>query len=216
MWKRPAGLPCDRSPSDHPGPRSPWAHPCEINPTPEQLAEAGGVVTILALGCGDSQRRCGAATQIMHGWLVVTTDRRASWWPSPIPARCYAAAYVHRPTCCSGRSHREPPGSCMIPSMRTTWLSATARWSGHGSQAADPNYVLLPGTLLWRVRTSTVLTPPRPTERLQRAASRLTRVSTLRMRTLTGATSTWANSDPAVLRGAAQPGLSSSERLPLQ
>ncbi len=153
----------------------------EINPTPEQLAAAGGDLNYLAVGVVTPQGIVVLPTQVLHGRLVVTTNR--------------LAPFVLVAITDTGPVLRQPPmgdASSMGPLLqwtqppRTTWFqvqvipfnedgpginlvigdSAQVRAAQYQVMApnfgsADPNYVLLPDmTYLWRVRTSTVTTNP--------------------------------------------------------
>ena len=153
----------------------------EINPTPEQLEAAGGDLNHLAVGVVTPNGIVVLPTQVMHGRLVVTTNRLAPFVlvaiTDPVPVL------------------RQPPmddASSMGPLLQwtqppeTTWfqvqvipfnedgpginlvigdgaLVSAAQYQvlGPNFGSADPNYVMLPDmTYLWRVRTSTVLTNP--------------------------------------------------------
>ena len=153
----------------------------EINPTPEQLAAAGGDLNHLAVGVVTPHGIVVLPTQVLHGRLVVTIDHLSTFVlvaiTDPVPVL------------------RQPPmgdASSMGPLLQwtqppgTTWFqvqvipfnedgpginlvigdSAQVRAAQYQVMApnfgsADPNYVMLPDmTYLWRVRTSTVLTNP--------------------------------------------------------
>ncbi len=153
----------------------------EINPTPEQLAAAGGDLNYLAVGVVTPNGIVVLPTQVLHGRLVVTID--------------HLAPFVLVAIADTGPVLRQPPmgdASSMGPLLQwtqppeTTWFqvqvipfnedgpginlvigdSAQVRAAqyqvlGPNFGSADPNYVLLPDmTYLWRVRTSTVLTNP--------------------------------------------------------
>ncbi len=153
----------------------------EINPTPEQLAAAGGDLNHLAVGVVTPHGVVVLPTQVMHGRLVVTVDHLST----------FTLLAITDP----GPVLTQPPmgdASSMGPLLqwtqppRTTWFqvqvipfnedgpginlvigdSAQVRAAqyqvlGPNFGSADPNYVMLPGmTYLWRVRTSTVLTNP--------------------------------------------------------
>ena len=153
----------------------------EINPTPEQLAAAGGDLNKLAVGVVTPNGIVVLPAQVMHGRLVVTTDR--------------IAPFVLLAVTDSGPTLTQPPmgdASSMGPLLKwtqppgTTWFqvqvipfnedgpginlvigdgalvqAAQYQVLGPNFGSADPNYVMLPGmTYLWRVRTSTVLTNP--------------------------------------------------------
>ena len=153
----------------------------EINPTPEQLAAAGGDLNHLALGVVTPNGIVVLPTQVMHGRLVVTIDHLST----------FVLVAITDP----GPVLRQPPmgdASSMGPLLQwtqppqTTWFqvqvipfnedgpginlvigdSAQVRAAQYQVMApnfgsADPNYVMLPDmTYLWRVRTSTVLTNP--------------------------------------------------------
>ena len=153
----------------------------EINPTPEQLAATGGDLNHLAVGVVTPNGIVVLPTQVLHGRLVVTTNRLAP----------FVLVAITDP----GPVLRQPPmgdASSMGPLLQwtqppeTTWFqvqvipfnedgpginlvigdSAQVRAAQYQVMApnfgsADPNYVLLPDlTYLWRVRTTTVLTNP--------------------------------------------------------
>ena len=153
----------------------------EINPTPKQLEAAGGDLNNLSVGVVTPNGIQVLPAQVMHGRLVVTTDRIAT----------FVLLAVTDP----GPVLTQPPmgdASSMGPLLqwtqppRTTWFqvqvipfnedgpginlvigdSAQVRAAQYQVMApnfgsADPNYVLLPDmTYLWRVRTTTVLTNP--------------------------------------------------------
>ena len=61
----------------------------EINPTPEQLAAAGGDLNNLAVGVVTPNGIVVLPAQVMHGRLVVTTDRIAPF--------VLLASHGHRP-----------------------------------------------------------------------------------------------------------------------
>ena len=153
----------------------------EINPTPEQLAAAGGDLNHLAVGVVTPHGIVVLPTQVMHGRLVVTVDHLST----------FTLLAITDP----GPVLTQPPmgdASSMGPLLqwtqppRTTWFqvqvipfnedgpginlvigdgalvrAAQYQVLGPNFGSADPNYVMLPGmTYLWRVRTSTVLTNP--------------------------------------------------------
>ena len=155
----------------------------EINPTPEQLAAAGGDLNHLAVGVVTPHGVVVLPAQVMHGRLVVTID--------------HLSTFVLLAITDPGPVLTQPPmgdASSMGPLLqwtqppRTTWfqvqvipfnedgpginlvigdgaLVSAAQYQvlGPNFGSADPNYVLLPDmTYLWRVRTSTV--PTNPTE----------------------------------------------------
>ncbi len=153
----------------------------EINPTPEQLEAAGGDLNNLSVGVVTPHGVVVLPAQVLHGRLVVTTDRIA---PFVLVAITDPGPVLTHP----------PPGdaSSMGPLLQwmqppgTTWFQVQVipfNEDGPGINlvigdgalvqaaqyqvmapnfgSADPNYVLLPDmTYLWRVRTSTVLTNP--------------------------------------------------------
>ena len=153
----------------------------EINPTPEQLAAAGGDLNNLAVGVVTPHGIVVLPAQVMHGRLVVTIDR--------------IAPFVLLAVTDTGPVLTQPPmgdASSMGPLLqwtqppKTTWFqvqvipfnedgpginlvigdgalvqAAQYQVLGPNFGSADPNYVMLPGmTYLWRVRTATVLTNP--------------------------------------------------------
>ncbi len=153
----------------------------EINPTPEQLEAAGGDLNHLSVGVVTPHGVVVLPAQVLHGRLVVTTDRIA---PFVLVAITDPGPVLRQP----------PPGdaSSMGPLLQwtqppgTTWfqvqvipfnedgpginlvigdgaLVSAAQYQVMAPNfgSADPNYVLLPDmTYLWRVRTSTALTNP--------------------------------------------------------
>ncbi len=154
----------------------------EINPTPEQLAAAGGDLNYLAVGVVTPNGIVVLPTQVLHGRLVVTTNLLAP----------FVLVAITDP----GPVLRQPPmgdASSMGPLLqwtqppRTTWFqvqvipfnedgpginlvigdsalvqAAQYQVLGPNFGSADPNYVMLPDmTYVWRVRTSTVRTNPR-------------------------------------------------------
>ena len=153
----------------------------EINPTPEQLAAAGGDLNKLSVGVVTPNGIVVLPAKVMHGRLVVTTDR--------------IAPFVLLAVTDTGPILTQPPmgdASSMGPLLQwtqppqTTWFqvqvipfnedgpginlvigdgalvrAAQYQVLGPNFGSADPNYVMLPGmTYLWRVRTTTVLTNP--------------------------------------------------------
>ena len=153
----------------------------EINPTPELLEAAGGDLNHLSVGVVTPNGIVVLPAQVLHGRLVVTTDRLAP----------FVLLAVTDP----GPTLTQPPmgdASSMGPLLqwtqppRTTWFqvqvipfnedgpginlvigdgalvrAAQYQVLGPNFGSADPNYVMLPGmTYLWRVRTTTVLTNP--------------------------------------------------------
>ena len=153
----------------------------EINPTPEQLAAAGGNLNHLAVGVITLHGIVVLPAQVMHGRLVVTTDRIA---PFVLLAITDPGPILTQPPMGDASSMgpllqwTQPPG--------TTWFQvevipfnedgpginlvigdgalvrgAQYQVLGPNFGSADPNYVILPDmTYLWRVRTATVLTNP--------------------------------------------------------
>ena len=153
----------------------------EINPTPEQLAAAGGDLNNLAVGVVTPNGIVVLPAQVLHGRLVVTID--------------HLSTFVLLAVTDPGPILTQPPmgdASSMGPLLkwtqppRTTWFqvqvipfnedgpginlvigdgalvrAAQYQVLGPNFGSADPNYVMLPGmTYLWRVRTTTVLTNP--------------------------------------------------------
>ena len=153
----------------------------EINPTPEQLAAAGGDLNKLSVGVVTPNGIVVLPAQVMHGRLVVTID--------------HLSTFVLLAVTDPGPVLTQPPmgdASSMGPLLkwtqppRTTWFqvqvipfnedgpginlvigdgalvrAAQYQVLGPNFGSADPNYVMLPGmTYLWRVRTATVLTNP--------------------------------------------------------
>ena len=153
----------------------------EINPTPELLEAAGGDLNNLAVGVVTPHGIVVLPAQVLHGRLVVTTDR--------------IAPFVLLAVTDTGPVLTQPPmgdASSMGPLLqwtqppRTTWFqvqvipfnedgpginlvigdgalvqAAQYQVLGPNFGSADPNYVMLPDmTYLWRVRTATVLTNP--------------------------------------------------------
>ena len=153
----------------------------EINPTPEQLAAAGGDLNKLSVGVVTPNGIVVLPAQVMHGRLVVTID--------------HLSTFVLLAVTDPGPVLTQPPmndASSMGPLLqwtqppRTTWFqvqvipfnedgpginlvigdgalvqAAQYQVLGPNFGSADPNYVMLPDmTYLWRVRTTTVLTNP--------------------------------------------------------
>ena len=153
----------------------------EINPTPEQLAAAGGDLNKLSVGVVTPHGIVVLPTQVMHGRLVVTTDRIA---PFVLLAVTDTGPVLTQPP--MGEASSMGPLLQWTQPPRTTWfqvqvipfnedgpginlvigdgaLVRAAQYQVRGPNfgSADPNYVMLPGmTYLWRVRTATVLTNP--------------------------------------------------------
>ncbi len=153
----------------------------EINPTPEQLAAAGGDLNHLAVGVVTPHGIVVLPTQVMHGRLVVTIDHLSTFVllaitdPGPV---------LTQPP--MGDASSMGPLLQWTPPPRTTWFqvqvipfnedgpginlvigdgalvrAAQYQVLGPNFGSADPNYVMLPDmTYLWRVRTATVLTNP--------------------------------------------------------
>lgn len=153
----------------------------EINPKPELLEAAGGDLNHNAVGVVTPHGIVVLPTQVMHGRLVVTTDRLA---PFVLLAVTDTSPVLTQPP--MGDASSMGPLLQWTQPPRTTWFqvqvipfnedgpginlvigdSAQVRAAQYQVMApnfgsADPNYVMLPGmTYLWRVRTSTVLTNP--------------------------------------------------------
>ncbi len=153
----------------------------EINPTPEQLEAAGGDLNNLAVGVVTPHGIVVLPTQVLHGRLVVTTDRLA---PFVLVAITDPGPLLTQPP--MGDASSMGPLLQWTQPPRTTWFQVQVipfnedgpginLVIGDGAQvqaaqyqvlgpnfgSADPNYVMLPDmTYLWRVRTTTVLTNP--------------------------------------------------------
>ena len=149
----------------------------EINPTPEQLEAAGGDLNNLSVGVVTPHGIVVLPAQVMHGRLVVTTDRIA---PLVLLAVTDPGPLLTQPP--MGDASSMGPLLQWMQPPRTTWFQvqvipfnedgpginlvigdrALVRASQYQVMApnfgsADPNYVMLPDmTYLWRVRTSTV------------------------------------------------------------
>ena len=153
----------------------------EINPTPEQLAAAGGDLNNLAVGVVTPHGIVVLPTQVMHGRLVVTIDRIA---PFVLLAVTNPGPVLTQPPMGDASSmgpllqwtqpprttwfqvqvipfNEDGPGINLVIGDRALVRGAQYQVLGPNFGGADPNYVMLPGmTYLWRVRTTTVLTNP--------------------------------------------------------
>ena len=153
----------------------------EINPTPEQLAAAGGDLNLLSVGVLTPNGIQVLPVQVLNGRLVVTVDHLST----------FILLAVANP----GPTLTQPPmgdASSMGPLLQwtqpelTTWFqiqvvpfnadgpginliigdgaqvqAAQYQVMGPNFGSADPNYVMLPDmTYFWRVRTTTVTTNP--------------------------------------------------------
>ena len=153
----------------------------EINPTPEQLKAAGGDLNNLSVGVVTPHGIQVLPAQVMHGRLVVTTDRLA---PFVLLAITDPGPVLTQPP--MGDASSMGPLLKWTQPPRTTWFQvqvipfnedgpginlvigdgALVRAAQYQVMApnfgsADPNYVMLPDmTYLWRVRTTTVTTNP--------------------------------------------------------
>ena len=153
----------------------------EINPTPEQLAAAGGDLNKLAVGVVTPHGIVVLPATVMHGRLVVTIDRIAPFvllaitdpgpmltqppmgdassmgpllqWTQPLSTTWFQVQVIP--------FNEDGPGINLVIGDGALVRAAQYQVLGPNFGSADPNYVLLPGmTYLWRVRTSTVLTNP--------------------------------------------------------
>ena len=153
----------------------------EINPTPEQLAAAGGDLNNLAVGVVTPNGIVVLPAQVLHGRLVVTIDHLSTF---VLLAITDPAPILTQPP--MGDASSMGPLLKWTQPPRTTWFqvqvipfnedgpginlvigdgalvrAAQYQVLGPNFGSADPNYVMLPGmTYLWRVRTATVLTNP--------------------------------------------------------
>ena len=153
----------------------------EINPTPEQLAAAGGDLNNLAVGVVTPNGIVVLPAQVMHGRLVVTTDRLAPFVllavtdPGPVltqppPGDASSMGPLLQWTQPPGTTwfqvqvipfNEDGPGINLVIGDSAQVRAAQYQVLGPNFGSADPNYVMLPDmTYLWRVRTSTVLTNP--------------------------------------------------------
>ena len=153
----------------------------EINPTPEQLAAAGGDLKNLSVGVVTPNGIVVLPAQVMHGRLVVTTDRLAPFillavtdtgptltqppmgdassmgpllqWTQPPQTTWFQVQVIP--------FNEDGPGINLVIGDRALVRGAQYQVLGPNFGSADPNYVMLPGmTYLWRVRTTTVTTNP--------------------------------------------------------
>ena len=153
----------------------------EINPTPEQLAAAGGDLNNLAVGVVTPNGVVVLPTQVMHGRLVVTIDHLSTFvllaitdpgpmltqpppgdassmgpllqWTQPPSTTWFQVQVIP--------FNEDGPGINLVIGDGALVQAAQYQVLGPNFGSADPNYVMLPGmTYLWRVRTSTVLTNP--------------------------------------------------------
>ena len=153
----------------------------EINPTPEQLAAAGGDLNNLAVGVVTPHGVVVLPTQIMHGRLVVTIDHLSTFvllaitdpgpmltqpppgdassmgpllqWTQPPSTTWFQVQVIP--------FNEDGPGINLVIGDGALVQAAQYQVLGPNFGSADPNYVMLPDlTYLWRVRTSTVLTNP--------------------------------------------------------
>ena len=153
----------------------------EINPTPELLEAAGGDLNQLAVGVVTPHGVVVLPAQVLHGRLVVTTDRIAPFvllavtdtspvltqlpmddasfmgpllkWTQPPGTTWFQVQVIP--------FNEDGPGINLVIGDGALVQAAQYQVLGPNFGSADPNYVMLPGmTYLWRVRTSTVLTNP--------------------------------------------------------
>ena len=153
----------------------------EINPTPEQLEAAGGDLNNLAVGVVTPNGIVVLPTQVLHGRLVVTTDRLALFvlvaitdpgpvltqppmgdassmgpllkWTQPPQTTWFQVQVIP--------FNEDGPGINLVIGDGALVRAAQYQVLGPNFGSADPNYVMLPDmTYLWRVRTTTVLTNP--------------------------------------------------------
>ncbi len=153
----------------------------EINPTPEQLAAAGGDLNNLAVGVVTPNGIQVLPAQVLHGRLVVTIDHLSTFVllaitdPGPIltqPPMGDASSmgpllqWTQPPSTTWFQVQVIPfnedgPGINLVIGDGAQVRAAQYQVLGPNFGSADPNYVMLPGmTYLWRVRTATVLTNP--------------------------------------------------------
>ena len=153
----------------------------EINPTPEQLAAAGGDLNNLAVGVVTPNGVVVLPTQVLHGRLVVTIDHLSTFVlvaitdPGPVltqppPGDASSMGPLLQWTQPPGTTwfqvqvipfNEDGPGINLVIGDGAQVRAAQYQVMAPNFGSADPNYVLLPDmTYLWRVRTSTVLTNP--------------------------------------------------------
>ena len=153
----------------------------EINPTPEQLAAAGGDLNNLAVGVVTPHGIVVLPAQVLHGRLVVTIDHLSTFVllaitdPGPIltqppPGDASSMGPLLQWTQPPGTTwfqvqvipfNEDGPGINLVIGDGALVQAAQYQVLGPNFGSADPNYVMLPGmTYLWRVRTATVLTNP--------------------------------------------------------
>ena len=153
----------------------------EINPTPEQLAAAGGDLNHLAVGVVTPNGIVVLPTQVLHGRLVVTIDHLSTFVllaitdPGPVltqppPGDASSMGPLLQWTQPPGTTwfqvqvipfNEDGPGINLVIGDGALVQAAQYQVLGPNFGSADPNYVMLPDmTYLWRVRTSTVLTNP--------------------------------------------------------
>ena len=153
----------------------------EINPTPEQLAAAGGDLNNLAVGVVTPHGIVVLPAQVMHGRLVVTIDHLSTFVllaitdPGPVltqppPGDASSMGPLLQWTQPPGTTwfqvqvipfNEDGPGINLVIGDGALVQAAQYQVLGPNFGSADPNYVMLPGmTYLWRVRTATVLTNP--------------------------------------------------------
>ena len=153
----------------------------EINPTPEQLEAAGGDLNKLSVSVVTPHGIVVLPAKVMHGRLVVTTDRIA---PFVLLAVTDTGPILTQPPMGDASSmgpllkwtqpprttwfqvqvipfNEDGPGINLVIGDRALVRGAQYQVMGPNFGGADPNYVMLPDmTYLWRVRTATVLTNP--------------------------------------------------------
>ena len=153
----------------------------EINPTPEQLAAAGGDLNHLAVGVVTPNGVVVLPAQVLHGRLVVTIDHLSTFVllavtnPGPMlthppPGDASSMGPLLQWTQPPGTTwfqvqvipfNEDGPGINLVIGDGALVQAAQYQVMAPNFGSADPNYVLLPDmTYLWRVRTSTALTNP--------------------------------------------------------
>ena len=153
----------------------------EINPTPEQLAAAGGDLNNLAVGVVTPNGIQVLPVQVVNGKLVVTVDHLSTFtllavtipgptltqppmgdassmgpllqWTQPPGTTWFHLQVVP--------FNNDGPGTNLIIGDGALVQAAQYQIAAPNFGSADPNYVMLPDmTYIWRVRTTTVTTNP--------------------------------------------------------
>ena len=153
----------------------------EINPTPEQLAAAGGDLNHLSVGVVTPNGIQVLPVQVVNGNLVVTVDHLSTFtllavtipgptltqppmgdassmgpllqWTQPPGTTWFHLQVVP--------FNNDGPGTNLIIGDGALVQAAQYQIAAPNFGSADPNYVMLPDmTYIWRVRTTTVTTNP--------------------------------------------------------